>query len=233
MPAPLGRIENRPSPRLSACVAPDEGRDELLPPWLLLASRSRAWLALSILLPVAAVVIFSPPPVVFNSLLEFGVDVVGWLLFLAGATCRWWATLYIGDRKQRELVTSGPFSLCRNPLYFGTFLIVISAGIFLQSLTFVLVAGVVSALYLAIQLRVEETQLARLHGDRFAAYRRSVPCFFPRWWGFYSEPEIPVRIRGLAHEFLRMARWLWVPLLCHLAAHLRCQPWWPHGYFFP
>lgn len=34
---------------------------------------------------------------------------------------RCWCTLYIGGRKGETLVSVGPYSLCRNPLYFFSF----------------------------------------------------------------------------------------------------------------
>jgi protein-S-isoprenylcysteine O-methyltransferase Ste14 len=49
----------------------------------------------------------------------------GWCLW-PGATLRLWSTLYIGGRKRVVLVSDGPYSLCRNPLYVGTFLIALS-----------------------------------------------------------------------------------------------------------
>src|SRR5262245_14008421 len=42
---------------------------------------------------------------------------VGLVLILLGILGRTWCTLYIGGLKKRELVTAGPYSLVRNPLY--------------------------------------------------------------------------------------------------------------------
>ena len=56
-----------------------------------------------------------------------------------------WSSLYIAGRKGRELVTVGPYSTCRNPLYF--FSIVGAAGMGAQSgsLTLGLICGMIAA----------------------------------------------------------------------------------------
>ncbi|MFV2065761.1 MAG: isoprenylcysteine carboxylmethyltransferase family protein, partial [Pirellulales bacterium] len=79
-----------------------------------------------ILVPFAVVAFMTPPYAAEGSSLDFLADAMAWLIFVMGGTFRWWATLYIGNRKQCVLVTDGPYSLCRNPLYVGTFLIVLS-----------------------------------------------------------------------------------------------------------
>jgi protein-S-isoprenylcysteine O-methyltransferase Ste14 len=37
------------------------------------------------------------------------------------ASHRLWCSLYISGYKNSQLITSGPYSLCRNPLYFFSF----------------------------------------------------------------------------------------------------------------
>jgi protein-S-isoprenylcysteine O-methyltransferase Ste14 len=50
------------------------------------------------------------------------VEAIGLALILICIAGRCWCTLYIGGRKGAELVDIGPYSLCRNPLYFFSFL---------------------------------------------------------------------------------------------------------------
>src|SRR3990172_5291830 len=115
--------------------------------WL---SRSRAWISILLLTPVGFLAAFSAPHVLPNSWAELGFAMVGWGLFLTGAFSRWWATLYIGGRKGNQLMHDGPYSMSRNPLYFGTFLIVLSIAAMLQSLIFALALLASSILYLIV-----------------------------------------------------------------------------------
>src|ERR1700674_3168149 len=45
------------------------------------------------------------------------IEVAGVFLILLSILGRTWCTLYIGGRKRRELITQGPYSIVRNPLY--------------------------------------------------------------------------------------------------------------------
>src|SRR5512143_1786274 len=104
----------------------------------------------------------------------------GFVLVLAGVLGRLWCTLYIGGRKNDELVTEGPYSMCRNPLYFFSFVAGLGITVTLENLVVMalLVAGF--ALYYPSVIRAEEKRLAGLFGARFMAYRSSTPSFFPR-----------------------------------------------------
>lgn len=200
---------------------------ESLAPWLV---RSRAWLSLVVLTPVAVGALFSPPHGDLASLLDFICGCLGWVLFFLGATFRWWATLYIGGRKSSELVQDGPYSITRNPLYLGTFLMSAAVTLFLQSLSLAAALAAVSFGYLLVTIMHEERHLGERYGPAFEAYCRRVPRFWPRWSSYHSPAVIDVRVRGLRAEVLRAARWTWIPVLCHLAAYLRCQEWWPHWF---
>ena len=109
--------------------------------------RWRGAIGTLLLVPAALLSLFSPPLFAAGSWWHFGIRVLAWATFLAGASLRFWATLYLGGRKENELVIEGPYSVVRHPLYVGSLLIGASAGLFLESLTFELVLLVVAAIY--------------------------------------------------------------------------------------
>ena len=111
-----------------------------------------------------------PTPVSFLS---------GVVLILAGEAIRIWAAGHL--EKNRELTTSGPYAYLKNPLYFGTFWIML--GFFLISRAFFLMAvGLVGFLiyYAPYKKRREGKRLLDRFGERWENYDRAVPDYFPR-----------------------------------------------------
>lgn len=180
-----------------------------------------------ILAPFAALAMFSVPRVRDGSVGDFVFDALGWTCFAGGALFRWWATLYIGGRKGRELAVDGPYSLCRNPLYLGTFLLTISIAFYLHS--FLLAFGVVVATppYLGITIPWEEQTLRQLFGERFENYRRRTPKFLPEFKRFHSPSSIQVSMDGMSAEFQRALRWMWIPIIAQSLEQLKHSIWWP------
>ena len=99
-------------------------------------TRSRAWMSILLLAPAAIGAICSVPHLPAESWGHMLCEAIGYSIFMLGAALRWWATLYIGGRKTYELVCHGPYSICRNPLYVGTWLMAISVACLIQSLVF-------------------------------------------------------------------------------------------------
>lgn len=191
--------------------------------------RSRAWLSLMVIAPVGILTIFSAPALQLADSLEIILPTLGWGLFCSGALLRWWATLYIGGRKDRShLVAEGPYSIVRHPLYLGTVLIGMSTAFFLESTIFAAALAFTALFYLSITLPREEAILVSFYGESYEAYMHRVPRLWPRWSVFRSPAAISVNLDGLQAEFIRSLRWMWVPLLAHMLAHFRHQAWWPH-----
>lgn len=191
------------------------------------AARSRGWVGLLILAPFTIGALLSTPFVWEGGWGDFGFDAVAWALFFVGAAIRWWATLYIESRKGVSLVTEGPYSLCRNPLYVGTLCMAASVAIYLKSLTFAVGLTLAAVIYLSTTVPVEERRLLAKLGDEYAMYCRVVPRFLPRLNLFRTSSTLEVSTRGLVAESLRAARWIWIPIACELFAHLRAESWWP------
>jgi protein-S-isoprenylcysteine O-methyltransferase Ste14 len=180
-----------------------------------------------VLLVTIATTLISRPLAPDNTLLHVALDVVGFGLYLAGLWVRVWATLYVGGRKGRALVTEGPYSVCRNPLYVGSFLLACASASFIQSWVYAVVILGLSAIYIMRTVPREERQLRDGHGEDFVRYCRTVPRFLPRFSLFRTSPEIAVTVKGLGIESRRLFPWLWIPVLGKLIALARGLPWIP------
>ena len=122
-------------------------------------------------------------------------EVVTHLLFLIAmifvgiaSLGRMWCSLYIAGYKDDQLVTEGPYSLCRNPLYFFSLIGAVGVGFATETLTFPIIIAVLFALYYPFVIRSEERRLKKLFGTPFEDYCLNVPRFFPTPSTF-SEPE--------------------------------------------
>ena len=159
---------------------------------------------------------------------DISFDLVGWIMFILGGAVRWWATLYIGGRKLDTVVADGPYSVCRNPIYVGTFLMAVGIAFFLQSLTFAIGVAFATTVYLWVTVPAEEMLLRTKFSQAFDDYCRRVPRYFPRFRNFHTSELLEISVAGLRGEALRTLRWIWLPVLCEAVAQLRTEAWWPH-----
>jgi protein-S-isoprenylcysteine O-methyltransferase Ste14 len=112
----------------------------------------------------------------------------GWLLVGVGVMGRIWAGSYICGCKNVNLMTDGPYSLCRNPLYLFSFIGGLGAMLVTQTLLFPALFSLIFLSYYQPVMRNEEHTLRAIHGASFEAYQKCVPLFWPRQVGF-NEPE--------------------------------------------
>jgi protein-S-isoprenylcysteine O-methyltransferase Ste14 len=190
--------------------------------------RWRGGIGTAVLVPAALISLFSHPLLPAGSWGHIGVRTAAWAAFLAGACLRFWATLYLGGHKEDELVVDGPYSIVRHPLYLGSLLIGLAAGLFLESIIFELSVVVVAIAYASATVPVEEGVLRARHGAAFDMYAARVGRFWPVWSGFHTPARILVDVHSLRLECSRASRWGWIPLIGTAVTILRDQPWWPH-----
>jgi len=143
--------------------------------------RQRQALSMALL----AVSIIVARPLTSRPAIDRALEVLAFLLVLAGGTVRSWAMGYHvwrrrhGAEGNRSLITAGPYALVRNPLYLGTLLI--SAGVALMSgsiWVIVVYAVVFIGGYWAI-IQWEESRLIRQFEDQYRGYFASVPRLVP------------------------------------------------------
>lgn len=125
------------------------------------------------------------------------VEYVGRVLIVACILGRCWCTLYIGGRKGETLVSAGPYSLCRNPLYFFSFLGAAGVGAQTGSIIAALLCLAITWAVFRAVVRREEQFLLERHGQTYAAYLASTPRFLPDpagWRGLDTVEVYPKRV---------------------------------------
>ena len=115
----------------------------------------------------------------FTGLAGSLVQLAGLLVMGGAALGRLWTSLYIAGRKDRELVTDGPYAVCRNPLYALSVVGAIGVGLATRSVVLTVALPTLLAMLSARVVRAEESLLARLHRDAYTRYRNEVPRFWP------------------------------------------------------
>lgn len=144
-----------------------------------------------------------------GSLVSTALFLLGLLLVGVATVGRLWCSLYISGHKNAELITTGPYSLSRNPLYF--FSLLGFAGIGFASETVTLGAVLAAAMLIGYPavIRQEEAVLRERFGAEFEAYCARVPRFLPKL-SAYVEPETyTVNPRLFRRSMLDVVWFIW------------------------
>lgn len=115
---------------------------------------------------------------------------INWLLgiplVLTGELLRIWGLMHIGPTTRTRdicadrLVTSGPYSYCRNPLYFANMLKIAGFMVIAGNPFYALLVGIFYLVEFSTMIPYEEGFLAEKFPEAHKCYRESVPAFLPR-----------------------------------------------------
>jgi protein-S-isoprenylcysteine O-methyltransferase Ste14 len=153
----------------------------------------------------------------------------GYALLTACAIGRIYSTAFIGGIKNKQLVMVGPYSACRNPLYFYSLLGAAGVGLMAVQITstIIIVAGFL-LIYDGL-IKREEQFLADKFGKDFAEYKSRVPRLWPKFSQFTMPEELLFQPRYFTYAVWD-AIWWFVPVpLFELAKYLQhadiIKPW--------
>lgn len=139
------------------------------------------------------------------------------LLFFAGivlvsVAClgRLWCSLYIAGYKTDTLITQGPYSVCRNPLYFFSLVGAIGVGLATETVLIPTLIFLAFAVYYPLVIKSEEAGLLKMHGTAFSTYFQRVPRFFPRLSQFTEPDEYVVKPKVFRHHMLDAVWFVWI-----------------------
>ncbi len=114
------------------------------------------------------------------------IDVLGFVIGLIGLSFCLYAQIKMGtswrvgidEKVKTQLITTGLYSLIRNPTYLGLFLLNIGVWLIWPTWT-IFFLNVLFFLFLEIQVRCEEDYLLSTHGDQYHDYKNRTKRYLP------------------------------------------------------
>ena len=160
-------------------------------------------------------------------------DMAGAVLVGMCALGRLYCTAFLGGHKNQSLITYGPFSVSRNPLYFCSFLGACGIGLMTNHLTFILLLPATFCYVYFAMIAREEGFLREEFGADYARYCETTPRFFPNFAG-YAVPETVTMYPKYIHKGLKdCLMWLAVMPLLELIEQLQMHGTLPTYFILP
>ena len=172
------------------------------------------------LLVLVYVLMAAPPRLVSASLAEVG-ELVGFVLLVVAAFGRVWCLMFIAGRKCEVLMTDGPYSVVRNPLYVFSFFGAVGLGLAVENPPLAVVMAIIFAVCYPITVAHEEERLSALFGSEYVTYRASTPRWIPSWRHYHEPPTLIVSPTKVLHGMLDAMWFLWVFLFWEILEFLR------------
>ncbi len=139
-----------------------------------------------------------------------GLFFTGIVLVAVASVGRLWCSLYIAGYKTNTLITQGPYSTCRNPLYFFSLIGAVGVGLATETVLIPAVIMLAFSAYYPLVIKSEEAGLLKKHGPVFSTYCHNVPRFFPRIAQLTEPEEYIVKPKVYKHHMFDALWFVWI-----------------------
>lgn len=150
---------------------------------------------------ILAAMFFTKPLIPLEGGLHEMFDFIGYLMIALCATGRIYTTAFLGGYKNEALIDYGPFSVCRNPLYFFSLCGFCGICLMANHLVIIFVAPPLFYAVYYFLIQREEVFLAEKFGEVFASYKQRVPRLFPHLSLYHAPEAVEMRPKYLARAF--------------------------------
>ena len=124
-----------------------------------------------------------------------GVEALGLGAIVISIVGRAWCSLYIGGRKKAEIVSTGPYSLSRNPLYVFSYAGAFGVGAQTGSVTIACLFVLIAVVVFHFTIEKEEAWLSAEFGDGYRDYMARTPRCGPDFSKWRDEETLTVKPR--------------------------------------
>ncbi|MGA2322587.1 MAG: isoprenylcysteine carboxylmethyltransferase family protein [Sedimentisphaerales bacterium] len=170
---------------------------------------------------ILLLVIFTMPSFKQGDLADILTDTSGLFLLTVCSMGRLWALLYISGKKTQEVITDGPYSIVRHPLYFFSFIGALGIGLASNNIL-VLAALVIFYLsYYPLTILSEEKTLTKKFGQAYINYAKYTPRFLPKL-SLYKSPSQVVINADIFLKNIAIGMWfVWISILFNAISMLQ------------
>lgn len=159
------------------------------------SSRLLRWpavFALAVAYVAGGILLWKPIPKELDANLQFGLVLVGSLLYFPGVILYMWGYRTLGRMfgvssstavelyEDHRLVDDGPYAIVRHPMYFGVLLVAFGGLLIFRTWAMVIYAP--TSLVVIVRARREENLLAAEFGEQWQSYKDRVPAWVPNPW---------------------------------------------------
>lgn len=178
-------------------------------------------------------IVFAKALIPYETATHETLEFIGYLLVALCALGRVYTSAFLGGFKNDKLITYGPFSIVRNPLYF--FSLVGFAGIALITAHIVIIVGLPVAFIITYHFLIkrEEERLQEIFGASYKKYKAKTPKLFPNF-KLYKAPEIiEVKPKFLNNAFRDSIWWFAAFPLLEILESLKGMDIFPSLFILP
>jgi protein-S-isoprenylcysteine O-methyltransferase Ste14 len=183
-------------------------------------ARSRILVSRLFALGILLLLAFTTHSFVEDSPLDLFMEISGLLLLSVASLGRLWALMYISGNKTSELITVGPYSLVRHPLYLFSLIGAVGLGLASESGVILALVVLFYAFYYPFTMLDEERKLTGIYGDAYLAYMRRVPRLIPAFAGYREPKHFNVKTSTFVRNFSDAMWFVWAFALLHLIEQL-------------
>lgn len=148
-----------------------------------------------------ALLLFGKPGLTEGSEGHEHIELLGFILILICVGSRLWSILYVGGKKNDELISMGPYSMTQNPLYFFSTLGAAGIGLMYGSLLAAMALGLASIIVFRVTARKEAEYLLGKFGPAYRGYAERTPRFWPNPFLFRDQAEWRFSTHALKRTF--------------------------------
>jgi protein-S-isoprenylcysteine O-methyltransferase Ste14 len=124
-----------------------------------------------------------------NTFINMFLEAFGLFLLTVCSMGRLWALVYISGYKARDIITDGPYSIVRHPLYLFSFLGAIGIGMASENVLIMAILLIFYLFYYPFTILAEEHKLTEMFGQAYIDYAKRTPRFLPKF-SLYKKPGL-------------------------------------------
>ena len=156
-----------------------------------------------------------------NDPIDLITEWTGYIFLIAATLGRLWCSIYIGGYKNDRVISEGPYSIVRHPLYLLSFLGGLGLALAAENL---LLVGFVIILFLTYYPSValqEEKYLEAKFGQDYIDYKKKTPRWLPRLSNYHEPEQYLVKTKYIRRAMFDSMWFIWLFMLLRIVEVLQ------------